>query len=144
MKHIRGPKTEPPPFKWINNTRLLHFDGWTALHWTAKLLHRVNRAAKNNVGRQNQLDFMRDAADAATRRSLFTRLQQVSPETERLMRQHGLIRDFDFDPLPAIRARFPAGDFSFRVADFDAALESADPEFFRLHGLSAGPVRTSR
>jgi hypothetical protein len=87
---------------------------------------------------------MRDAADAATRLSLFTRLQKVSPETERLMRQHGLIRDFDFDPLPAIRARFPAGDYSFRVADFDAALESADPEFFRLHGLSAGPVRTSR
>lgn len=133
------PESALPPFRVIEGTRLLHFDGWTALHWTAKLIRHLDhvRAGTGHGGRRQQFEFIRRVTDPARRLGLFDRLQRVTPEREAALRAHGLLRTFDFDPRPAIEAVFPGGGWSFDAADFDAALLRADPDFYARHGLAA-------
>lgn len=111
------PDAELPPFAVLTGTRMLHFDGWTARHWTAKLLGRHSWG--NHRPRLRQTAYLAEAATEAERLALFERLQCVGPERERALREAGLMHDIGFDPGPALAAAFPGLDLSLSAADFD-------------------------
>lgn len=134
----RNAPGEIPPFVWLADQALLHIDGWTALHWTTKLIRRVEagRGESGHKGRRAQLAYMQAAADAPARMALFDRLQSVGPRRAAALRAAGYLDDTPFDPRPAIDAVFPGHGLSFAPADFDAAIIAADPALIARNGLA--------
>lgn len=134
-----APEAELPPFVVIRGTQILHFDGWTPLQWTAKLLRRVdtNRVDSGHPGRRTQLHFMNDATSLSQRLALFEMIQTLpADKIDRLLRMR-LLTDRPFDPRPAVARIFPDRQFSFSIADFDTGLRNSDPDFFARYGLVA-------
>lgn len=126
-----------PPFVVSQAARMLHFDGWTALQWTAKLLNRIDggKGDSGHPGRRRQLAFMADARDAGARMDLFRRIMQLDDRQAALLAGAGALDTTPFDPRPAVARVFPGRAFGFDVAGFDAALRRADPGFFTRHDL---------
>jgi hypothetical protein len=134
----RNAPDQIPPFQVLSDQALLHIDGWTALHWTAKLIRRVEagRAESGHRGRKAQIAYMQQAQDADTRRALFDRLQRLGPRRAAAMRDAGFLRETPFDPRPAIDTIFPGHAMSFAPDAFDARMVAADPAFFARNGLA--------
>lgn len=137
QKGAFAPKpSELPPFRVIENTRILHFDGWTALHWTCKLLRFVEMQNFNghHQGRRNSVRFMADHPDPAERLALFDAVQRLSETGLAILSRHGLLRLTPFSAEALTRATFPDVALNFTSASFDARLRAADPDFFARHG----------
>jgi hypothetical protein len=134
-----APEAELPAFTVSTGTQVVHFDGWTPLQWTAKLLRRVdtNRIDSGHAGRRAQLHFMNDASSLAERLSLFEMIQTLPADRIAQLLQMGLMTDAPFDPRPAVAQAFPGRSLSFAIADFDAGLRQSDPAFYTRHGLMA-------
>lgn len=134
-----APEAELPPFVVIGGTQVVHFDGWTPLQWTAKLLRRVdtNRIDSGHAGRRAQLHYMNDAPSLSRRLALFEMIQTLPQDKIDRLIGMGLLTDRPFDPRPAVAQTFPDRSFSFAIADFDAGLRQSDPDFFVRHGLTA-------
>lgn len=138
QKGAFAPKlSDLPPFRVIEETRILHFDGWTALHWTSKLLRFVEAQNFNghHQGRRNSVRFMADHPDPAERLALFDAVQRLSEPGMAVLERHGLLRLTPFSAEALTRATFPGVALDFTTASFDAGLRAADPDFFARHGL---------
>lgn len=110
-----------PPARHLSETRILHFDGLTPLHWLIKLRRYAAHPPAQwerflGPHRRAQLQFVRDNNhDPAALRAFHDQLKTGQGAT------------LDFDPGPAL-SRFihPAPDLT--VAAFDAALRLAEPQ----------------
>lgn len=133
----RNQAGEVPPFQTLTGVQVLHIDGWTALHWTGKLLRRLETGLgdSGHRGRQAQLAYMTAATTPAARTALFDRLQRLTPARAAVLRGAGLLVETAFDPGPALAATFPGRVFAHQAVRFDAGLIAGDPDFHRRHGL---------
>lgn len=134
----RRARRDTPPGAQLDDHAILHFDGWTPLHWAVKLLRRVEagRVESGHGGRRNQLAYMAATPDPAARAALYDRLQVLGPRRAEALRAAGLLDARPFDPGPAIAAAFPGHVFDFDPGHFDARMIAADPAFFARNGLS--------
>ncbi len=120
-------RSDLPPFEMIEDIRLLHFDGWTPLHWTMKLqrLAQTGDYQKVSPGRRRAIEFIKNADQASTRNGLFGSVQTLTEKGEALLSQEGLIRHQTFDPITQTRLMFPGLDMDFSGRAFDARLLEA-------------------
>lgn len=119
-----------PPAATARNSRVLHFDGLTPLHWLLKLLRYAAHDPAQwerflGPHRQAQLRHVRaHQHDPAALRAFHDLLKCApSPIDDRFVR-------LPFDPMPAIRAVL-ATPPSLDVATFDDLLRAAEPELLR-------------
>lgn len=125
----------PPPHRVIEGMRVLHLDGWTPLHWTAKLLRFVDLGLEGgHAGRREQIAHVA-AGGGPAGLALFDRLHRLTPPRARALRRAGGLRAFPFDPRPAVARLWPEALAAFGPAAFDAALRASDPAFFARHRL---------
>lgn len=138
-----SPEHTLPPFMVLQGTSLLHFDGWTPLQWTAKLLRRVetNRIDSGHRGRRRQLHFMHDNKDLKKRLGLFERIQTLPADKADWLAGQGLLHRTPFDPCPALAAVFPGHHFAFGINAYDGILRQSDPDFFRRYDLLEVPSK---
>lgn len=131
------PPAELPHFTTSDSLTLLHFEGWTTLHWMAKLFRYIEagQITGHNAGRNAAKRFLMDHPDPATRRAFAHALRHLPQGSIPQLEQAGLLRRAPFDPAALTRATFPDIRFDFTVEGFDAGLRAADPAFFRRHGL---------
>lgn len=128
---------------------LVHFDGFTTLHWLLKLVGR-SEADRSIRARGRQIPAERHAparlaqmqavnaarGDPAALSAFATRLRSLDAARHRNLAARGLLLSLPIDPVTAARAQFPALDLDFTAAGFDAALRRARPELVALAGLS--------
>jgi hypothetical protein len=126
-----------PPFTALEATRLLHFEGWTALHWTSKLLRFVEagRTTGHNRGRRAAVNFMATEPDGQARMALFDRVQRLSETGLDLLAREGVLRTAPFTAAARAAETFPKVVLNFSAAAFDARLRMADAEFMQRNGL---------
>lgn len=126
-----------PPFTAIEGTRLLHFEGWTALHWTTKLLRFVEagRTTGHNRGRRAAVNFMATEQDGQARLALFDRVQRLSEAGLDLLAREGVLRMAPFSVAARATETFPDAQLNFSAAAFDARLHATDAEFLKRNGL---------
>jgi hypothetical protein len=125
-----------PPFTVLDCTRLLHFEGWTALHWVSRLV-KFSEAGNYNFqrGRRASIKFMQEHLNPAERMNQFNRIQRLSPETMAKLAAAGLYRMESFDPSELTRKTFGDVDLDFSAASFDDTLRAASPDFYQRNGL---------
>ncbi|NBE06433.1 glycosyltransferase family 2 protein [Paragemmobacter ruber] len=126
-----------PPFTALKATRLLHFEGWTALHWTSKLLRFVEagRTTGHNRGRRAAVNFMATEPDGHARLALFDRVQRLSETGLDLLSREGVLRTAPFAVAGQVIETFPKVALNFSAAAFDAHLRLADADFMQRNGL---------
>jgi hypothetical protein len=131
------PVDKLPPFSKFNDVLLLHFEGWTPLHWTKKLLRFVDEQKLNsgNAGRRAAIKYMAENADSSVRLHLFDMAQKLSEEGFSFLEKNNVGHRWKFDPSEISIKKFPNIDFDFSVEAFDARLRNSDPEFFQRHGI---------
>lgn len=130
---LRGLKTP--------RARLLHFDGLTALHWSAKLVRaaragsgrRFNGPKSRDGHRGRQINMMRRVGNNLEGAwNMHEMLKCVAPDdVERLMAL-GLIEEHDIDPARDIARLGLDAAVDLSRAGFDAALARLDPEVAEL------------
>ena len=131
------PAEELPPFTDLAAVRLLHFEGWSPLHWASKLVRfaEEGRFEGHNKGRRTAVRFMADHPEAAARRGLFNLVQRLTPQGLALLAEAGLLRQAPFDPAALTRATFPGVELDFGIEACDARLRANAPDFYRRNGL---------
>lgn len=126
--HLAQGPSGPAPHATLQNTRILHFDGWTPRHWITKIMRRVTDTSGAHSGRRAQITRMRDMVENPTGQlALFDRVQTLSPETEARLRAEGLLHDIGFDPRPSLARYFPGFSSDLTAASFDRPLEQDRP-----------------
>ena len=131
------PAADPPPFTDLAALRLLHFEGWSPLHWASKLVRfaEAGRFEGHNKGRCAAVRFMADHPEAAARQGLFDLVQRLTPQGLALLAEAGLLRQVPSDPAALTRATFPGVALDFGIAACDARLRANAPDFYRRNGL---------
>lgn len=126
------PDAELPPFSNLAYTQLLHFNGWTALHWQSKLMRFVEagKLSGHNGGRRAAIGFLAANTDKAARHALYDRVHRLIPEAQTLLHRHGVLRTAPFSPEDLTRKTFPTVDLDFSTKAFDARLRATDPDFY--------------
>lgn len=124
------------PSRPIISTRLLHFDGPTALALQLKLLHRAHEPPKpgksrHPTGRQAQIAQIRQLIDAPAQRAGFVdSLRSLTPEQAQML---DLFRLYDARPFQPDLAGLT---LDLSVAGFDAALRHRNAGFLARHGIA--------
>lgn len=114
-----------------SSTCLYHFDGFTALHWLAKLCRRIdNNMTGGHKGRAAQMAFIKSASSRAERFALFRQLMVLDPSVQQNLAALGLLLDQAFDPLPAMKAVFPDRTFDLSAEKFDSRLVAANRPWY--------------
>ena len=131
------PDTDLPPFSTLAGTRLLHFNGWTNLHWQSKLMRFVEagKTTGHNGGRRAAIGFLAANTDRDARQRLYDRVHRLSQDGQALLHGHGVLRLHPFSPEILTRRTFPTVDLDFSVEAFDARLKATDPDFYRRQEL---------
>lgn len=136
---LHAPKTEDDENDTAHSsvsTQLLHFDGFTPLHWVSKLLKRFARGqTKGSKARQQQMNFLSEASTGAERVSLYQKLMVLTPDVQNELRKQGALREFSFDPLPAMTTTFPGRSFDLTPASFDRRMINANSHWFTTMDL---------
>ena len=130
------PPSELPPFTRLKAVDLLHFDAWTPLQWTAKLvrLHETGFDAKSH-NRGKSILYMAENTDADQRARLYDLVQCLSSEGMQALEDHKLLSKLAFSPEKVTRDTFPEVPMDFRVASFDARLRASNSEFYQRHKI---------
>lgn len=125
------------PCTELPNVRLLHFEGWSPLHWASKLVRfaEAGRLDRHQRGRRAAVRFMCDHEAPADRLSLFDKVQCLSPEGLALLDAAGLIRNTPFDPVALTRATFPGVELDFSIQSFDDRIRALSPSVYQRSGL---------
>ncbi|MDF1726887.1 MAG: glycosyltransferase family 2 protein [Sulfitobacter sp.] len=127
----------------LRRARLLHFDGLTALHWSAKLLRNAAAGAqdfKTNRGRvpepqrANQIREMASFEGDLTRAyRMHQRLKTIAPDDLERLRALGLIEDHPIDPARDIAALGLVHPVDLGRAAFDLALTEQQEQVAGWH-----------
>jgi Glycosyl transferase family 2 len=130
--HVQKRETRRGDLPFLcTSTTLLHFDGFTPLHWISKFLRRLEA---NQLGgsrkRQKQLDFIAKAATDEERLALFEKIMVLDAPTQTKLAELGALKSLNFDPSPAIKAVFPGRTFDLSVENVEQHYVSARPEWF--------------
>ena len=142
---VRRPRLHPPrqqakdePTAHVcASTRLLHFDGFTPLHWVAKLLRRIDtNMTRGNTGRKNQIGYLKNATTVDQQRDLFQQLMTLDHDRQRKLTEAGLLLTTDFNPLPAVGSVFPEYGFDVSPSSIDRRIVASNPERFKALNLS--------
>lgn len=122
----------------IHRARLLHFDGLTSLHWSAKLLRAAAAGAQDfktprgrvpEVQRANQIKRMQKyQGDLDKAFSLHQHLKTIARADLDRLRILGLVEDYAFDPSGDIAALGLAREIDLSRAGFDLALTEQQPQ----------------
>lgn len=121
---------EPVVFPTAGSTTLLHFDGFTTLHWVSKLLKHLANGTLGTKFRQEQMSFLYQAKSAAERFSLFQRLNVLDVRKMSKLAGFNALTDIAFDPMPAMQTHFPGRDFDLSPQAFDRRMIAANPTWF--------------
>ena len=114
------------PHRVIKDTRLMHFDGMTRLHFMLKLLRRAHEPegdanTRHGASRITQFEAFRESVhDPEHRDALVTLLKQIDADQAALLEAKGVLERSHFDPRPALAQFGLKVDLS--VAAFDAYL----------------------
>ncbi|SMX31136.1 glycosyltransferase family 2 protein [Actibacterium lipolyticum] len=133
------PQTDP---KWALETKLLHFDGLTPLHWAEKLAKKtkgiaIKKRTELGAGRLEQIKFVRRNRRSFDRiMQLHNIIQVVDPALEPELRSRGMLDYTTFDPAPAIKRHFPSVAFDLSPQHFDDMLRQHDAQIFELFNFS--------
>lgn len=131
---------------YVMRARLLHFDGLTALHWTAKM----RRAA----AAQSDQRFLSGAARDSHRARQIMRMRRLGQRKHRVMKMHdmlkvvpqdqldrqiamGMIETYHIDPAQAVAALNLPVEIDMSAEAFDAALIRERPEIVVWDGEGA-------
>lgn len=131
------PDNELPAFVVLKDTVLLHFEGWTPLHWASKFIKFVEDGRFNghHAGRRNSVRYMADNLESASRTSLFERVQRLSEGGHKALLEANVLRTLSFHPEEICRVTFPDLTFDFEVSAFDKRLRDAQSAFFLRNNL---------
>lgn len=131
------PIQDLPPHSRFCNVCLLHFEGWTPLHWTKKMLRFIDEGKPNSghPGRRAAIRYMAQNEDPLARLKLFEFVQQLPRDSLDVLSNHNIIHLNPFDPVDITRNTFPEINFDFSVEAFDSKLRNSDPDFFRKYGI---------
>ncbi|MFZ0098759.1 MAG: glycosyltransferase family 2 protein [Gemmobacter sp.] len=125
-----------PPFTSLDSIRLLHFEGWSPLHWASKLVRFAEEGRfGHHSGRRASVRFMADHPVAEDRLGLFNRVQRLTPRGVALLAEANLLRQEPFDPATLTRNTFPGVDMDFGVDACDARLRASSPDFYYRNDL---------
>lgn len=113
---------------------LLHFDGFTPMHWITKTYRRFLRGVKE-LTRVEQLRAIGKTKTQAERLALFEQINVVPPELEAKLHELRSVFEIDFDPLPSMKLTFPGRSFDLSPEGFDRRMIEKDPEWFQKMGL---------
>jgi hypothetical protein len=114
---------------------LLHFDGFTQLHWVAKMIRQAAADQKGHPGRMAQMEFMSAATSGSEKMSLFQRINMLDHATLDKLAALGVLHDVPFDPMPAMRQAFPGREFDLSPKAFDRRMIAAKEDWFRSQDL---------
>lgn len=117
------------------STILLHFDGFTPLHWVTKILRRSTSGIVGTRWRVAQMEFLESATTREQRMSLFGKINILNKVTVKKLKVLDALRDLQFDPLPAMQAQFPGADFDLSPEAFDRRMVTADPDWYQALDL---------
>ena len=127
-----------PPFTIPPRLRLLHFEGWTSLHWVSKFIRLIEAGRahlEHAAGRKASLGYMLANTDRKARLELFEMVQSLDPAHAAELSKAGLARLHPFNPIDLTRRVFPGVDLDFSVAAFEARLRANDPGLFERNNL---------
>ena len=119
--------------KPLSGPKLLHFDGFTPLHWMVKLLkrHQNNQADADNLVRRAegdqrkrslQIDEMYAARNDSARLLSLSRAQFIDNSLRHQLQQFGGLFEAKLQIEATARRYFKEVTFDFSVATFDARL----------------------
>ena len=111
---------DAPPFTTLSEIPLLHFEGWSPLHWTSKMARMAmkGRIKGLNPGRSSCLRYLQKAAGQDLL-WLHENCQSIASDKIGILEDAGMMHRFPVRIAETTKATFPGLDLSFNPAELE-------------------------